>query len=89
MFGNPLNSVMSNMKASSTEPSPETLKLLEHVLDYIRANLVNIRNTWGPESVQYKSAAEIMDQCLEENTKRLEVEKPDLEDLMKNMSLDR
>ena len=88
MFGNPLNSVMSNMKTDSSEPSPESLKLLDHILDHIRANLVNIRNTWGAESVQYKSAAEIMYQYLQDNTKRLKVKKPELQDLVKNMSLD-
>jgi hypothetical protein len=88
MFGNPLGDIMSTAKANSSESSPETLKLVEQVLDYIRANLINIRNTWGAESVQYKSAAEIMDQYLEENMKRLKVKKPDLEGLMKNLSLD-
>jgi hypothetical protein len=88
MFGNPLGDVMSTTKADPSHSSPETLKLVEQVLDYIRANLVNIRNTWGAESVQYKSAAEIMDHYLEENMKRLKVEKPDLEELMKNLSLD-
>jgi hypothetical protein len=88
MFGNPLGDVMSTAKTNSSESSPETLKLVEQVLDYIRANLINIRNTWGAESVQYKSAAEIMDQYLEENMKRLKVKKPDLEGLMKNLSLD-
>ena len=87
MFGNPLSDIMSAAKTNSSE-SPETLKLVEQVLDYIRANLVNIRKTWGVESVQYKSAAEIMDQYLEENMKRLKVKKPDLEELMKNLSLD-
>ena len=87
MFGNPLSGIMSTAKTSSSESSPETLKLVEQVLDYIRANLVNIRNTWGAESVQYQSAAEIMDQYLEENMKKLKVAKPDLEELMKNMSL--
>jgi hypothetical protein len=88
MFGNPLNNIMSNAKKTSSELSPDTLKLLELVLDHIRSNLVNIRNTWGADSVQYKSASEIMEQYLEENTKRLKVAKPDLEELMKKMSLD-
>lgn len=87
MFGNPLYTIMSTANQNSSEPSPETLKLLELVLDHIRANLVNIRNTWGTGSVQYKSASEIMGQYLEENAKRLKVVKPDLEELMKKMSL--
>jgi hypothetical protein len=87
-FGNPLNSIMFTAKKTSSELSPDTLKLLELVLDHIRSNLVNIRNTWGSDSVQYKSASEIMEQYLEENTKRLKVAKPDLEELMKKMSLD-
>lgn len=86
--GNLLNTIMSAAKANSSESSPETLKLIEQVLDHVRANLVNIRNTWGAESVQYKSAAEIMERYLDENTKRLKVAKPDLEELMKKMSLD-
>lgn len=88
MFSNPLNSIMSTAKENSSELSPETLKLLELVLDHIRSNLANIKNTWGADSVQYKSASEIMEQYLEENTKRLKVAKPDLEELMKKMSLD-
>jgi hypothetical protein len=88
MFGNPLNTIMSTVQQNSSETSPETLRLLELVLDHIRSNLVNIRNTWGAESVQYKSASEIMEQYLEENSKRLKVAKPDLEELMKKMSLD-
>jgi hypothetical protein len=88
MSGNPLNNIMSTAKENSSQPSPETLKLLELVLDYIRSNLINIRNTWGASSVQYKSASEIMERYLEENTKRLAVAKPDLEELMNKMSLD-
>lgn len=87
-FGNPLKTIMSDAKQTTSDPSPETLKLVELVLDHIRSNLVNIRNTWGADSVQYKSASEIMAQYLEENTKRLKVAKPDLEELMKQMSLD-
>jgi hypothetical protein len=87
MFGNPLNSIMSTAKENSSEPSLETLKLLELVLDHIRSNLANIKNTWGADSVQYKSASEIMEQYLEENTKKLKVAKPELEELMKKMSL--
>ena len=79
---------MSTANENSSQPSPETLKLLELVLDHIRLNLVNIRNTWGAGSVQYKSASEIMERYLEENTKRLAVAKPDLEELMNKMSLD-
>jgi len=87
MFGNPIADLMSSTTAES-KPSEETLKLLELVLDHIRANLANIRRVWGPNSVQYKSAAEIMDQYLDDNSKRLKVAKPDLEDLMKDMKLD-
>ena len=72
---------------TDSQPSSETLLLVEQVLDYIRANLGNIRKTWGGESVQYKSAAHIMNQYLDENMKRLKASKPALEDLMKDMSL--
>lgn len=87
MFGDPLGALKSSLM-EDLKPSEETLKLLELVLDHIRANLANIRKTWGPESIQYKSATEIMDQYLEENAKRLKVQKPNLEDLMQNMKLD-
>ena len=79
---------MSTANENSSQPSPETLKLLELVLDHIRSNLVNIRNTWGAGCVQHKSASEIMERYLEENTKRLAVEKPDLDELMNKMSLE-
>ena len=88
MFGNPLNTIMSTVKKNSSNPSPETLQLVKQVFEYIRANLINIRDTWGTGSAQYKSAVEIMDQFLEENMKKLKVEKPDLEKLMNSMSLD-
>ncbi len=87
MFGDPIGKLMSSVK-TDPQPSEETLRLFEQVLDYIRGNLANIRKTWGPESAQYKSASEIMNRFLDENALRLKVEKPDLEDLMKNMKLD-
>jgi hypothetical protein len=77
-----------NNDSSREATSQETLKLIEAVLDYIRSNLVNIRQTWGQDSVQYKQAAVIMDQHLEQNLKRLQVEKSDIADLMSSMSLD-
>jgi len=78
---------MNHPTPPKSSPSPETLKLIEAVLDYIRSNLHNIRDTWGADSPQYKAAAEIMDKYLETNMKMLNVEKPDLEELMQNMSL--
>ena len=69
-------------------PSEDTLKLIEAVLDYIRANLSNIRNVWGVDSPQYKSASEIMSMCLDENLKKHKVEKDDIADLLEKMSLD-
>lgn len=73
-----------------SQPSAETVKLIEGVLDYIRANLNNIRNTWGPSSPQYKSASEIMQQYFDENMDKMNVEigEQSLEDLLANMSLD-
>ena len=89
MFGDPLRAVlesqMANANKTNPKPSPETLKLIEAVLDYIRANLNNIRNTWGPDSPQYKSAAEIMDKYLESNLKSLNVDKNEMEVLMEQM----
>ena len=90
MFGDPLRAMLQssqkpNGDKSNAEPSPETLKLIEAVLEYIRSNLNNIRNTWGPDSPQYKSAAEIMDQYLESNLKSLNVEESEVELLMEQM----
>jgi hypothetical protein len=69
-------------------PSEDSLKLIEAVLDYIRSNLSNIRNVWGTDSPQYKSASEIMNTYLDENLKKHKVEKADISDLMEKMSLD-
>lgn len=78
---------MTSSSAEPNKPSPETLQLIEAVLDYIRSNLNNIRNALGVESPQYKAAAEIMEKHLDENLKRLKVDKSDIADLMSSMSL--
>ena len=70
---------------SKSPPSPETLKLIEAVLDYIRANLHNIRSTWGVGSPQYKSAAEVLSQYLDDNLNKMKVERDEVEELMKGM----
>lgn len=87
MFGDPIGNIL---KSTSKEKklSADDVKLFEAVLDYIRANLLNIRRTWGPDSPQYKSAAKVMDEYLEQNMRRINVEKPDLENLMQQMTLD-
>ena len=74
---------------SSPTPPTEQLVAIEQVLDCIRANLTNICSVWGPTSSQYRSAVQLMNECLEENAKRLGMKKPDvdLEELMKAMSL--
>lgn len=87
MFGDPLGAMLKSKDAIKSSPNPETLKLIEAVLDYIRSNLSNIRNTWGADSPQYRSATEVMDKYLETNMKQLNVEKPDLAELMQNISL--
>lgn len=78
---------MADMVSNPSKPSPETLKLIEAVLDYIRSNLSNIRNALGENSPQYKAAAEIMQKYLDENLKRLAVDHSDIADLMTNLSL--
>ena len=91
MFGDPLKSLVMSAQASASDkkpPSEETLKLIEAVPDYIRANLANIRDVWGVDSPQYKSASEIMNTYLDENLKKHKVEKDDIAELLKNMSLD-
>ncbi|RMD44943.1 hypothetical protein DV735_g145, partial [Chaetothyriales sp. CBS 134920] len=74
---------------SMAEPGSEaaTLKLIENVLDYIRANLSNIERVWGADSVQYKSASEIMNSYLDENLRAHSVDKEDIADLLAKMSV--
>ena len=79
---------MSDRLEQQAEVSPQTLKLYEAVLDYVRANLSNILQTMGPDSPQYKSAREIMETCLEENARKLNMKKPDLNELMGQMTLE-
>jgi len=87
VFGSPVgNMIKSN--ANKATPSPETLKLIEAVLDYIRSNLSNIEATWGVGSPQYESASQLLDQYLTENLNRVNVQKSDLEELMQKMSLE-
>ncbi|RMZ85578.1 hypothetical protein DV737_g624, partial [Chaetothyriales sp. CBS 132003] len=69
-------------------PSEDTLKLIETVLDYIRSNLANIQKVWGVDSVQYKSASEIMNSYLDENLRAHSVDKDDIAELLANMSID-
>ena len=56
---------------SCTSTSTETLDQVDALLTYIRANLSNIRQTWGVESRQYASAIDIMQAYLTENLERL------------------
>jgi len=89
MFGNPLGDLLES-KENRDNPQAATLKLVEGVLDYIRANLSNIRNTWGSSSPQYKAASEIMQKYFDENMKKMnvDVQETNLEDLLASMSLD-
>lgn len=41
------------------------------LLDTIRVNLSNIERTWGKDSRQYRSAADVMQVCLLENVERV------------------
>jgi hypothetical protein len=66
------------------------LEQMNQILDHIRANLKNIRNTWGEGSPQYVSAVEILERALVENARRLdlEFEGKELEGLMGRMTLE-
>ena len=98
MFGDPLSSLalhpictmsLYNAQTSSQDGmSSETLALVEAVLDYVRANLENIKKVWGVDSAQYKSAATIMNSYLDENLKKQGIEKDDIADLLKDLKLD-
>jgi len=89
MLGNPLGDLLES-KENQENPQAATLKLIEGFLDYIRANLNNIRNTWGSSSPQYKAASEIMQKYFDENMKKMnvDVQETNLEDLLASMSLD-
>lgn len=90
MLGNPLGQLLEP-KENHEKTQAETLRLIEGVLDYIRANLNNIRNTWGPSSPQYKAASDIMQKYFDENMNNMNinVQETSLEDLLANMSLDK
>ena len=81
---------MSNSTSDKQHLDSGNLKLVEAVLDFIRSNLSNIRNTWGPSSQQYKDASEIMQKYFDENMKKLQVDTTEihLEDLLSNLSLE-
>jgi cobalamin biosynthesis protein CbiD len=66
------------------------LEQMNQILDHIRANLKNIRNTWGERSPQYVSAVEILERALVENARRLdlEFEGKELERLVGRMTLE-
>jgi uncharacterized protein YukE len=66
----------------------ERLEQMSQLLDYIRANLRNIRRTWGEASPQYESAVEIMERALTENARRLDFGEVELEELMGKLKLE-
>lgn len=74
------------------DPASSPLRQVESMLDYIRANLDNIRRTWGVTSSQYGAASEIMQKYFNENIKKLNLnddqQQASLDDLLAKMSLD-
>lgn len=78
---------MESVEGSNTGVANQRLEQMDRILDYIRTNLRNVRNTWGPSSPQYQSTVEIMQRALSENQMRLKVEDAELEELMGKMSL--
>ena len=69
--------------------SPTTgLEQMNQILDHIRTNLRNIRNTWGGSSAQYRSAVEIMERALVENAARLKLQHAELDELMGKLELE-
>ncbi len=68
--------------------SPTTrLEQMNQILDHIRTNLRNVRNTWGESSAQYQSAVEIMERALVENAARLKLQHAELDELMGRLEL--
>jgi hypothetical protein len=81
------SSTMATVNPARTTDE-ETLTLINHVLDFIRGNLSNIEKVWGRGSSQYKAASQVMQQYLDENLKKLNVERSGLDHLMQGLSLD-
>jgi hypothetical protein len=71
--------------ASQSPPLP--LQVIEQVLNFIRGNLYNIESSWGKDSPQYRSAVQLMNEWLDDNVKRLNVDQSNLDELMQKMSL--
>jgi hypothetical protein len=67
--------------------SPETIAAIDAVLDFIRGNLSNIEKVWGSSSQQYKAAQAIMNDYLDENLRKVNVARSELDDLMRDLSL--
>jgi len=63
------------------------IQVIEQVLNFIRGNLYNIESSWGKDSPQYRSAVHLMNEWLDENVKRLNVEQSDLDEVMQKLSL--
>lgn len=63
------------------------IQVIEQVLNFIRGNLYNIESSWGKDSPQYRSAVQLMNEWLDENVKRLNVEQSDLDEVMQKLSL--
>lgn len=61
------------------------LEQMDQLLDYIRANLRNIRSTWGESSAQYRSAVEIMERALIDNATRMRLDDWRMKELMDKM----
>lgn len=87
MIGNPVGHLLK--AANSPDASPDTLKMIGGLLDFIRANLKNIEYTWGTSSPQYKSASELMQKYFDENMNKLNLKADgkSLEELLGQMSL--
>lgn len=76
-------------KKSSMASTDEKLDQMNQILDHIRSNLRNVRNTWGGSSPQYRSAVAIMERALIENATRLKMQDSELEELMGRLDLNR
>lgn len=57
--------------ASQADEQVDQVDQINVLLDTIRVNLSNIERTWGKDSRQYRSAAEVMQVCLLENVERV------------------
>jgi hypothetical protein len=71
----------------NAESNSERLTVINSVLDFIRGNLANIERVWGRDSMQYVAANSVMQEYLDENLRKMDIQHADLADLLQGLSI--